>query len=93
MTPNDPKTLKNMLKHVFEPFRVVLDGFGAIPRVPCHLCPPYPCPGPNFQAPMDEDHDSDEEQFVIDIVITLAQIEINTKKEIDAYFDHAFLIM
>jgi len=30
MIPNDPKTLKNMLKHVFEPFGVVLDGFLAI---------------------------------------------------------------
>jgi len=30
MAPNDPKTLKNMLKHVFEPFGVVLDGFGLI---------------------------------------------------------------
>jgi len=29
MTPNDTKTLKKMLKHVFEPFGVVLDGFWA----------------------------------------------------------------
>jgi len=30
MAPNDSKTLKKMLKHVFEPFGMVLDGFGLI---------------------------------------------------------------
>jgi len=35
MTPNDPKTLKNMLKHVFETFGVVLNGFWTIWKFKC----------------------------------------------------------